>query len=92
MAKPDVIFESPTRAKEFVESRYFLDLKQYLDSQVEKFRDEILIAAFIDNTNIRGRIIEYLISGEDDGLRSELIAALQKEGSSIPRFQTKNDL
>ncbi len=55
-------------------------------------RNEILIAGFIDNVNIRGRIIEYLIIGEDEKLKKNLIEALHKNNRKIPSFRTKNTL
>lgn len=42
--------------------------------------------------NVRGRIIEYLIAGEDHRLRQEIINALQKRTNGIPQFKTENDL
>lgn len=42
--------------------------------------------------NIRGRIIEYIIAGEDERLREELINALQTGIHKIPSFRTKNTL
>lgn len=48
----------------------------------------------IENVNVRGRIIEYLIAGEDEVLRRQLITALQQrnESKSIPAFKTNNTL
>ena len=50
------------------------------------------MASLIDNVNIRGRVIEYIIAGEDDRLRDEIINALQKGTKRIPGFRTKNTL
>jgi hypothetical protein len=63
------ILESPKRAKRFIDSKDYDVLKGELDAQVRKFRTEIMLAALIENVNVRGRIIEYLIAGEDDALR-----------------------
>ena len=67
-------------------------LKAELDAQVSKFRSEILLAALIENVNVRGRVIEYLIAGEDETLRQELVAALKAGNRGIPKFKTDNTL
>ena len=63
-----------------------------MDAQVSKFRSEILLAALIENVNVRGRVIEYLITGEDESLRQELIVALKGGNKGLPRFKTDNAL
>ncbi len=67
-------------------------LKAELDAQVDKYGTEILLAAHIENVNVRGRIIEYLIAGEDEALRQELISALKTGDRGIPQFKTANTL
>jgi len=86
------ILSAPARAMKFVESREAEILKTELDSKVEQFKNEILLAALIENVNIRGRIIEYLIAGEDKQLRQEIIYALQNRTNGIPQFKTGNFL
>lgn len=81
---------APTRAIEFVKSKDYLQLKSELDAKVNRYKNEILIACSIENVNIRGRIIEYLIAGEDEKLRDSLVQAL--DNGIIPRFQTQNNL
>lgn len=83
---------APTRAIEFVKSKDYLQLKSELDAKVEQYKTEILIAGFIENVNIRGRIIEYLIAGEDEKLRDSLVQALHNSNRIIPSFQTQNNL
>lgn len=83
---------APTRAIEFVKSKDYLQLKSELDAKVNQFKNEILIAGFIENVNIRGRIIEYLIAGEDEKLRDSLVQALHNSNRIIPSFQTQNNL
>lgn len=87
-----IILAAPERATSFVNSPVYNELRTELDSQVTRYRNEILIAGFIENVNVRGRIIEYLIAGEDEQLRQELINALQSNKNKIPRFRTDNDL
>ncbi|MEP7338979.1 MAG: hypothetical protein ABI977_14685 [Acidobacteriota bacterium] len=86
------ILESPKRALRFIESMDCAILKSELDSRVNKFKTEILLAALIENVNVRGRIIEYLIAGEDETLRQELISALESGNRGIPQFKTENAL
>jgi hypothetical protein len=86
------ILLSPARAIKFSISADAQQLKIELDSKVEKFKNEILLAALIENVNVRGRVIEYLIAGEDNLLRQEIIDALQGKSNGIPQFKTKNSL
>jgi len=87
-----MILDAPLRAKSFTESSEYKLLKDDLDRRVEKFNNEILLAALIENVNVRGRVIEYLIAGKDETLRQELIAALLKNEHGIPQFKTENHL
>jgi len=86
------ILLAPSRAIKFVQSQDSQTLKAELDEKVERFKNEILLAALIENVNVRGRVIEYLIAGEDDRLRQEIIDALQKRTNGIPQFKTENAL
>lgn len=86
------ILLAPERATQFVKSQEAQSLKKELDDKVDEFRNEILLAALIENVNVRGRIIEYLIAGEDERLREEIISALQKRTTGIPQFKTENSL
>ena len=87
----DRIMDAPARAARFVASPDAMTLKKELDDRVEQFKNEILVASMIENVNVRGRIIEYLIAGEDEALRRNLIAALQTR-KDIPAFKTDNTL
>ena len=86
------ILAAPQRAAAFVASEDAKQLKSELDAKVDKFRNEILLAALIENVNVRGRIIEYLIAGEDETLRQELICALKDRSQGIPQFKTEHAL
>ena len=88
----DTILEAPDRAIEFVESTEYLQLKSDLDARVSQVRDAILVAGYIENVNIRGRVIEYMIAGEDDERRQQLIDAVVQGNGEIPKFRTTNDL
>lgn len=86
------ILASPSRAIRFVASEDALTLKAELDAKVAKYKNEILLAALIENVNVRGRIIEYLIAGDDEGLRQRLIVALKSGANGLPAFKTDNTL
>jgi len=59
---------------------------------VAKHKNEILLAALIENGNVRGRAIEYLIAGDDEKLRQQLISALTSDSKGLPPFKTDNTL
>jgi hypothetical protein len=88
------IMSSPARAARFVTSQEALILKKELDERVDRFKNEILVASLIENVNVRGRIIEYLIAGDDEALRQQLVTALQNRDTAngIPAFKTDNTL
>lgn len=88
----DIIMDAPNRATAFNESLDVIELKRDLDEKVARFKNEILLAALIENVNVRGRIIEYLIAGEDERLRQDLIAALRNRSKGLPQFKTENTL
>jgi hypothetical protein len=87
-----IILAAPRRAVQFIESEEHAILKAELDAQVNRFKTEILLAALIENVNVRGRIIEYLIAGENETLRQELIVALKAGTKGLPKFKTENAL
>lgn len=90
----NIILEAPTRAARFVTSPDAEILKQELDDKVKRYKNEIILAALIENVNVRGRIIEYLIAGEDEKLRQQIILALQQKTNDrgLPTFKTDNAL
>lgn len=86
------ILDAPCRAARFINSNSLQELKNELDNKVNQYKNEILLAGLIENVNVRGRIIEYLIAGEDNKLRQEIIDALSKKSDGIPQFRTENAL
>lgn len=86
----DYIRNSVDRAISFLSSREYDALNADLCNRVRAVSDEIAIAAFIDNVNLRGRIIEYLITSEDD-LKAVLMNCLH-ERKPLPEFFTADDL
>lgn len=91
-AEEQMIIDSVDRAKEFLESSFFDELKVDLDERLGKYEREILIASHIENVNIRGRLIEYLIAGDDEELKEMLVREISEEYGTIPKFKTENSL
>lgn len=87
----DNIFNSISRAKSFMESYNFGILEKDLNDRCEKSRNEILIASHIENTNIRGRLIESLITSNEEE-RQRIIANLHDLETALPAYDTKNGL
>jgi hypothetical protein len=84
--------ESVARAVAFCNSVHYQALKADLDARLAKYRAGIVRAANIANVNIRGRAIEYLISGDDDALKARIAAELDEDYDSLPEFKTENTL
>ncbi|MBQ8203868.1 MAG: hypothetical protein IJZ75_06280 [Clostridia bacterium] len=80
------IYKSVDRAVSFLNSREYHILNEDLQARVRSVEKEIAIASFIDNVNLRGRIIEYLITESGD-LHSVLIKALRR-GTPLPEIFT----
>ncbi|MEQ1533258.1 MAG: hypothetical protein HOO97_09365 [Sideroxydans sp.] len=91
-AHKKIILAAPMRAQAFTQSKDCATLKAELDAKVKKFQNEILIAAMIENVNVRGRVIEYLIAGEDERLHQEMVSALNSKSNNLPAFKTENAL
>lgn len=87
----DEIFNSIQRAKSFISSKDYTNLKNDLNERVKKVQGEIAIAAFIDNVNLRGRVIEYLITDNGSSLKDQIIRALHSE-APLPSFKTEDKL
>jgi len=85
------IMQSPERASKFAASYDYTNLLNDLNARTKNYENEILVAACIENVNLRGRIIEYLIAGEDSAMREQLINALET-GSEFPRLVTRDGL
>lgn len=85
------IIHSIKRSIDFINSANFSKLRQYLDERVEQAKDAIFIASRIENVNIRGRLIEVLITS-DDNQRKNMLSELQTIEEQLPLYDTKNDL
>src|SRR5690606_21110299 len=86
------ILDSVERADSFNQSDVFTVLDQELKDRVNKYSKEIMIASHIENVNIRGRLIEYLITEDDDEIKHKLVREINEEYSKLPRFKTENML
>lgn len=91
LKEKDNIYHSIHRAHDFINSPYYDVLKDDLNERCNKCRKEILIASHIENTNIRGRLIESLITSNDEE-REFLIKNLMNLENALPSYDTKNGL
>ncbi len=86
------IKNSINRAIDFINSKEYQLLKDELNDNVKKVEPAILAASKIDNVNLRGRIIEYLIESTEDDTKRKVINSLIN-GHPIPEdIQTANNL
>lgn len=85
------IMRSVERAAEFLNSPEYQDLFNDLNSRVTRSQNEIAIASLIDNVNVRGRVIEFLITDNGSSLKDKIVSALNR-GESIPEFTTRDGL
>ena len=84
------IIDSVDRAHKFNSSLDYDVLKGELDARVKKYSKEIMVASHIENVNIRGRLIEYLITEDDDDLKARLVEEINEEYAQLPKFTTQN--
>lgn len=85
------IFESINKSIQFVESESYSTLESDLNERCNKVKNEILVASHIENVNIRGRLIESLITS-DDAEREEIVKELKDLETALPSYDTKNGL
>lgn len=85
------LMESVHRAQDFISSANFCILNDDLNERCNKCREAILVASHIENVNLRGRIIEYLITTDDDQ-REKIMIQLQDCAQSLPEIDTHDDL
>ncbi|WP_303146889.1 hypothetical protein [uncultured Cloacibacillus sp.] len=84
------IKRSIDRAISFLHSKEFNDLNEDLANRVHSVENAITVAAFIDNVNVRGRIIEYLITSDND-LRTTIVECLYNR-QPLPEIFTADKL
>jgi len=85
------ILETVSRTIEFMQSKEYEDLKKELDSSVKKVQSEIAMAASIQNVNLRGRTIEYLITDQGSSMKDKIVQALRNK-TPLPLFKTEDKL
>lgn len=85
-----ILFQSPTRALSFINSPDYSLLKKDLNTRCEEARDAIFIAKNISNINLRGRLIESLITAPPE-TRIQLCSSLQA-GATLPEITTSDDI
>lgn len=85
------IERSIDRAKSFIASDNFEVLNTDLQQRCDACKDAIWVASKIDNVNIRGRIIEAMITA-DSNKRNAIIKALKAVEMEIPLYETRNEL
>ena len=85
------IKNAPSRSRMFLQSPFYKMLSDDLKERVSNVSNEIAIAAFIENVNIRGNIIEYLITSSNKNIRELLIDSLNN-GKPLPYIKNANDL
>lgn len=85
-----IIYESVERAEQFLRSQEYRELKRDLDLRVSAVSSEIANATSIDNVNVRGRMIEYLMTSTKEEKRS-IVDALHNQ-SPFPEIYTADRL
>ncbi|MBQ7855572.1 MAG: hypothetical protein IJ348_00490 [Alistipes sp.] len=85
------IYKSIDRAKSFITSKNFSVLDEDLQQRCNACKEAIWVASRIDNVNIRGRIIEAMITANGDE-RESIIKALKAVEMELPLYDTKNEL
>lgn len=82
------IFFSINRAKEFVLSGDYRTLKEDLDGRLNRNLQSIIVASHIENINIRGRLIEYLITSENNSILEDI----EYLETKLPVYDIRNGL
>jgi len=82
--------DAVNRAIEFYQSPYYEILQSELEDRVSKYSKEIMVASRIENVNIRGRLIEYLITEDDNDHKAVFAEDINEEYSKLSKFKTEN--
>ena len=85
------IYTSIERASIFVESRNFLELNSDLNERCNGCKEAILVASHIENVNLRGRLIEFLITTDKD-TRDKISTSLLNKEYMLPEISTHDEL
>lgn len=85
------IRDSVERAQRFVLSDDYNELLRDLDQRCKEVKESILVASHIENVNIRGRLIEALVTA-DKAERQRLLSDLAHLEQALPTYDTRNGL
>ena len=85
------LYASVKRALDFISSPDYQTLLDDLNDRCRKCEKEISIVSGIDNTNIRGRLIESMISSSDRS-RDRIKEFINSTPPVIPEFSTRDEL
>lgn len=89
----NLINNSIERAINFNDSIFFNQLNDDLLKRLNIVRNEVIIASLIEDVNLRGRIIEYLITHSSaDAIWKNVVKQLNGQSFSFPNIKTDNDL
>lgn len=86
----EILLSAPQRAKQFLSSPFYRELNEDLAARTERVKYEIALAASIRNVNIKGNIIEHLITC-DDGAERELMKDNLKNSKPLPPIKNSHD-
>lgn len=85
------IMDSVGRSVSFLVSSHFDELKNDLDNRVRECEDNLIIVSKIENNNIKGRLVEILITSNTEQ-RQALLKDLASVQTQLPTYDTKNGL
>ena len=88
--KAQKILDSVDKAILFNSSIEFIEVEKDLNNRIDQLSNEIVKASQIENVNIRGRLIEYLITENNSDQKQMVIEELNKEHPSFESFKTEN--
>lgn len=88
--KAQKILDSVDKAILFNSSIEFIEVEKDLNNRIDQLSNEIFKASQIENVNIRGRLIEYLITENNSDQKQMVIEELNKEHPSFESFKTEN--
>lgn len=87
----DNLFKAPRRAIDFIKSNGYNLLLQDFRKRCDDLKNAISVASKINNVNIRGRLLEALITANEEE-RCRLLNNLDNVEHLLPTYDTKNDL
>ena len=87
-----LILDSPSRAQRFVLSSEYTKVSDSLETRRKRFNKELQLAASINNVNLRGKVIEYLLVGKDQQILGDISVYLTSGVGVLPDFKTDHEL